>query len=153
MTPATQLEETLVAAGCDSVWFGGRLSLQSTLCSAVVVVPTLNLLWALSSIGKSCETVLWPFLCHPSPVWMVFPENLECVDASSQGNPAKREGIPQALGSYGPRPQFNRTSFLRISLFMVQLRLSCSSGFRWWLLKAIFFLGFGQCGNKKDLTI
>lgn len=51
LTSATHLEETLVVTGCDSVWFCGRLSLLLTteiLCNAVVVVPSLNLLWAVT---------------------------------------------------------------------------------------------------------
>lgn len=154
-SPGSHLVSLSQAIFWDSIWFSDGLSPQSILCNAVVVVPSLNLSWALSSTGKSCEAVLGP----SCSIFLLCGWHLQktlCVVFRKpflSGKPWKERGAPPAWGSCGSLAQCNGMDFLRISLFMVQLRLSVQTGFRWCLLKAVVFLGLGQRGNKNDLTI
>lgn len=97
MPSATHLEETLVswslsqAVGCDL--FGFVVGCLPNQLFAVHLwwfpLWTSYGLWVV--LGKVVR-LLWPFLCHLPPVWMVLPENFVCVkDASGQGNLGRRE--------------------------------------------------------------
>lgn len=102
MTSATHLEETLVSLSQAVILFGFVVDfLQPALCSAVVVVPSLNLLRALSSIGKSCENVV-AFLVPSFTCVDGVPRKLcVCEGRFLPGKPWKERGSSQALGSHG----------------------------------------------------